>query len=106
MKRKSVDGIGLSLLNNRIMNKGWRPVLPKYCYPSLRELIKDCWQDDAEARPDFTAVVERLGGAVAREVESMEEVYVRSVEEEWVDFKKGGGVERRGGRRRVGGANK
>ena len=71
MKKKSTAGIGLALLNNRMINRKWRPSLPNNLYRSLRRLIEDCWDDDPDRRPDFDQIVSRLGGDIRTEVDFM-----------------------------------
>jgi serine/threonine protein kinase len=63
MGKKSMFGIGMFMLNNKVLNKKWRPKLPNLitkCYPQLTKLIHDCWQDDPKARPDFDDIVRRM----------------------------------------------
>jgi len=43
-----------------ICNKGERPLIPRNCPPSLKHLLDDCWQKDANARPSFTEINTRL----------------------------------------------
>jgi len=45
MKRKTKKGVGVTILNNRMYNKGWRPLLAlefERSYPKLYKLLKKC----------------------------------------------------------------
>ena len=45
MKKKTKNGIGITILNTRMYTKGWRPLLPmsfKKAYPKLCSLIYRC----------------------------------------------------------------
>ena len=44
MKKKDTNGIGINILNNRMMNKNFRPQLPSQLYPGVRALIEECWK--------------------------------------------------------------
>jgi len=71
MKRKTGKGVGMSILNNRIYNKGWRPLLPvetKRCFPKLSKLITDCWSAAVDVRPGFDDIVGLLQGEIGDEV--------------------------------------
>ena len=37
-----------------------RPLIPLDCPPFLRRLLQECWHDDPECRPAFTAVHKQL----------------------------------------------
>jgi serine/threonine protein kinase/ABC-type branched-subunit amino acid transport system substrate-binding protein len=76
MKRKTTEDIGVALLNNRMYNKGWRPLLPpsfELSYPALSQLVKDMWNKEPSLRPDFHAIVKRLNLAIRDEVRTNEE---------------------------------
>ena len=73
MKKKNTLGIGINVLNNRMMNRDFRPILPMQLYPSLKALIEQCWSDNPEERPTFDEIVTRLSGAIALEVNRMPE---------------------------------
>lgn len=49
-----------SKMEQRII-AGERPELPQ-CYPELEQLIRDCWASDADARPSFASVIDRIAG--------------------------------------------
>jgi len=68
MKKKKAMGIGLAILNNRMLQKRWRPTLPTKLFKSLKKLICDCWQHDPELRPTFDEIVMRLNGPIQEEV--------------------------------------
>ncbi len=78
MKKKNSNGIGITILNNRMMNTNFRPALPQQLYPSLKELIEECWKNDPNERPSFDGIVLRLGGAITLEVNRMQEPDVSS----------------------------
>eukprot|EP01029_Cantina_marsupialis_P020822 TRINITY_DN491_c0_g1_i1.p1 TRINITY_DN491_c0_g1~~TRINITY_DN491_c0_g1_i1.p1 ORF type:complete len:382 (-),score=93.17 TRINITY_DN491_c0_g1_i1:462-1607(-) len=40
--------------------QGRRPHIPNYCPDDYRQLMEDCWADDASQRPDLTTVMNRL----------------------------------------------
>jgi len=75
MKRKSKKGVGITILNNRMYSRGWRPLLPvevERSFPSLCKLIKKCWAQKREDRPSFDEIVRALG-EVKDEVRTKEE---------------------------------
>ena len=51
-----------------MVNLKYRPKLHSSVYPSLRNLIEDCWNDDPSERPTFDEIVKRLGTEVTKEV--------------------------------------
>ena len=64
------------------MQQGFRPVLPDCLYPSLKNLIDECWQDNADERPTFDGIVRRLGTEITAEINSKPEPAVWEKEEE------------------------
>jgi serine/threonine protein kinase len=73
MGKNDNRGLGVNILNHRMTNQGWRPLLPVDVYPSLLALIDDCWSGDQSKRPTFDVIEERLNGNVAIEVEQLNE---------------------------------
>ena len=73
MKKKNTQGIGLNILNNRMMSQNWRPTLPSQMYPSLKKLVEECWDNNPEARPTFEGIVTRLGSEIALQVNTLPE---------------------------------
>jgi len=76
MMRKTKKGVGITILNNRMYNKGWRPLLPlefERNYPKLCTLLKRCWAPKKEDRPSFDEIVKVLQGEVSYEVRRKEE---------------------------------
>lgn len=47
-----------SKMESRII-AGERPALPA-CYPELDALIRECWASDADARPTFDIIIEKI----------------------------------------------
>jgi len=45
---------------------GLRPDIPSNCHPEVAELIKECWQGNADARPSFKVVAKRVEGIMAK----------------------------------------
>ncbi|XP_058198637.1 uncharacterized protein LOC131314165 isoform X1 [Rhododendron vialii] len=43
-----------------ILKNTLRPPIPERCDPEWRKLIEECWSTDAEARPSFTEITNRL----------------------------------------------
>ena len=82
MKKKNLNGIGINVLNNRMMNKNFRPLLPKQLYPSLKALIEECWDNKAANRPAFDDIVLRLGGVISLEVNRLPEPDVSATGDE------------------------
>ena len=68
MRKKTMNGIGIHVLNNRLHNRGFRPKLPESLYPSLAKLITDCWSAKGDDRPSFTEIVARLRREITMEV--------------------------------------
>ena len=96
MKKKSVLGIGINILNNRMIAMNWRPVLPVELYPSLKALIEECWQNNPADRPTFDDIVGRLGGAIAIEVSTMfEPDFVEDVDVEEEKYGKADGNQKK-----------
>ena len=83
MKRKTKKGVGIiTILNNRMYSKGWRPLLPlefERSYPKLCKLPKKCWAQNLEDRPSFNQIVKTMQGEVAEEVMR---IHTRDVGEE------------------------
>lgn len=76
MGRKTRFGIGMFMLNNKMLNKNWRPKLPRRfvrAYPGLNKLIKECWQNDPSLRPDFESITHRMNHEIRSEVMTEEE---------------------------------
>jgi len=76
MKRKTKAGVGVAILSNRKYSQNWRPLLPmefESSFRNLTKLIKDCWSNDQERRPNFDEIVKQLTGAIANEVRSAKE---------------------------------
>ena len=76
MKRKTKKGVGITILNNRMYTRGWRPLLPlefERSYPKLCKLLKRCWAQMPEDRPSFDEIVRVLQGEVSDEVRRKEE---------------------------------
>ena len=85
MKRKTQRGVGMSILNNRVYNKGWRPLLPisfVRSYPKLTGLIKSCWSAKVSDRPNFDEIVGRFQGDIGDEVRRGEEPLIVLMGEE------------------------
>jgi len=79
MKRKTKQGVGITILNSRMYDKGWRPLLPLEFtrpYPRLAALIRKCWSNDADERPTFDEIVKQLGD-IGEEVRGNEEPEVQ-----------------------------
>ena len=80
MKRKTKRGVGMSILNNRIYNQKWRPLLPlpfKKKTPKLSLLIEECWATDVEVRPGFDSIVRRIYEEIREEVRVTHREYFR-----------------------------
>jgi serine/threonine protein kinase/ABC-type branched-subunit amino acid transport system substrate-binding protein len=76
LKKKDKRGVGMAILNNRIYNEGWRPLLPMEfvkTYPSLCGLIYKLWSQDPEERPNFDEIVTALNGKIHDEISSGQE---------------------------------
>ena len=90
MKRKSMKGCGVTILNSRMYGKReWRPLLPvefERSYPKLCKLLKRCWAPLKENCPSFDEIVRVMQGEVADEVRGREEpvITVYSVEDDAV----------------------
>ena len=71
MKRKTKAGVGITILNTRMYNKGWRPLLPvtfKKAYTKLDALIERCWSQVPEERPLFDEISRLMQGDIAEEI--------------------------------------
>ncbi|CAI5489532.1 unnamed protein product [Closterium sp. Naga37s-1] len=53
-------GLTFIQLAFNVVNKNMRPEVPAGCEPELAALMQECWDADAEKRPEFTQVVARL----------------------------------------------
>jgi len=81
MRKKTLKGIGIHVLNNRLHNRGFRPKLPESLYPSLAKLITDCWSAKGDDRPSFTEIVKRIREALTMEVMLQKEPNMVEAEE-------------------------
>ena len=81
MKKKTLTGIGVTILNNRLHNRAFRPKLPEMLYPSLAKLITDCWSAKGDDRPSFTEIVARLRGEITMEIMLEKEPVMHSIED-------------------------
>jgi len=80
MKRETRAGVGIAILNNRMYNKSWRPLLPAEFnrnYPQLSNLIKDLWRHNPDERPTFDAITSRLQNEIIPEIGRMREPIVQ-----------------------------
>jgi len=72
MKRKTKKGVGITILNNRMYSKGWRPLLPlefERSYLKLCKLLKRCLAQKKEDPPGFDEIVRVMHGEVSDECE-------------------------------------
>jgi serine/threonine protein kinase len=64
---------------------GARPEIPDFVLPAARQLIADCWEGDADERPTFEEIVDRLAEMnfkVTADVKSAKLVeFVKRIEE-------------------------
>jgi hypothetical protein len=44
----------------RLIIDEWRPRIPQFVLPGVRDLISDCWATEPTARPSFNEILERL----------------------------------------------
>jgi hypothetical protein len=69
-------GVGMAILNHRILNKDWRPAVPvvfRKSYPKLSKLVERCWQRDHTSRPDFAEIIGLLQGPINTEILAADE---------------------------------
>jgi serine/threonine protein kinase len=45
-----------------VLNRDYRPELPKWCPPALHALIKSCIKRDPDQRPTFPEIIAALDG--------------------------------------------
>lgn len=50
----------LQTFRNDICKHHIRPIIPRDCLPSLRDLIQRCWHKDPSQRPDFATIIKEL----------------------------------------------
>lgn len=60
--------VSLEHLNYHLVQKNWRPRLPRSVPSSIRRLIDDCWSESPLVRPTFDEIVGRLNGDVADQI--------------------------------------
>ncbi|GMH90963.1 hypothetical protein TrVE_jg13145 [Triparma verrucosa] len=75
-RRSSMFGIGMFMLTSKMLNKKWRPRLPRRfinSYPKLNALIHECWDDNPTKRPTFEDIHSRMKGEILAEVMLVEE---------------------------------
>jgi len=85
MKKKNRRGVGIAILNNRLLNQKWRPNLPAtfmQAYPKLAALIRRCWTVDRDPRPNFDEIVRLLQGEIHDEVRTAAEPNIVKLSEE------------------------
>jgi len=54
------DGVNNGMIAHRVFRDDERPPMPPNAVVAIRKLIEDCWQKDAELRPDFDDIYRRL----------------------------------------------
>ncbi|GMH80785.1 hypothetical protein TL16_g08693 [Triparma laevis f. inornata] len=86
-RRSSMFGIGMFMLTSKMLNKKWRPRLPRRfinSYPKLNKLIHECWDDEPSKRPTFEDIYSRMKGEILAEVMLVEEpgIELMSVQED------------------------
>jgi len=47
-------------LANQIISEGWRPSVPSNCPQQWVDLIKQCWAQNPDDRPDFREIIDIL----------------------------------------------
>jgi len=85
MKKKNRRGVGMAILNNRMLNKMWKPNLPVEfvrSYPKLGGLIRRCWTNETDLRPDFDEIVRLLQGEIHDEIRTALEPEITLLSEE------------------------
>jgi len=85
MKKKNRRGVGMAILNNRLLNQKWKPNLPGtfvQAYPKLTALIRRCWTIERDPRPDFNEIVKLLQGEIHDEVRTALEPHIVKLGEE------------------------
>ena len=85
MKKPNRRGVGMAILNNRLLNQKWKPDLPGQfvqAYPKLAALIRRCWTIERNPRPNFDKIVRLLQGEIADEVRTALEPDIVQLSEE------------------------
>ena len=57
--RSALEDLSLSDLNKLIVEQRQRPKLPTNLNKDLTELIKACWVEDPEMRPEYSEILEK-----------------------------------------------
>mmetsp|Transcript_1746 Transcript_1746/g.3414 ORF Transcript_1746/g.3414 Transcript_1746/m.3414 type:complete len:1047 (-) Transcript_1746:22-3162(-) len=69
---KRIKGENMTLtplvLTRMVAMENFRPTLPDFVPKSLAALIRDCWSADANQRPNFEKILERLDGEIHDEI--------------------------------------
>ena len=71
LKKKNMQGVGITIPNSKMYSKGFRPLLPltfRQAYPKLCQLVYKCWSQEPAERPVFDEIVRALQGDVGEEV--------------------------------------
>jgi serine/threonine protein kinase len=100
LKVKEIRSIGINIMNNQVVNKNWRPLIPRAfraSYPRFTKLLKACWQGNPKDRPNFDEIVRRLNAEVRDEVNASPEPVISLLHhqkdsEYWEDMANGGGL--------------
>lgn len=65
--KKPFDGLNRDQFYERVVHGGERPPLNKKWPQELSQLLTECWSEDIEKRPTFSAIVRRLDAMLAQE---------------------------------------
>jgi len=60
LKKKNMQGVGITIPNSKMYSKGFRPLLPltfRQAYPKLCQLVYKCWSQEPAERPVFDEIV-------------------------------------------------
>jgi serine/threonine protein kinase len=64
-----------------IVFNNFRPTIPAECPEGFRQLIEDCWASDADQRPQFSQIVERIDEAIYSEA-----IPNKKAREQWLEW--------------------
>lgn len=65
--KKPFDGLNRESFYERIVHGGERPHMHRKWPQVFKDLLSQCWDDDIQNRPKFSAIVERLDGMLEKD---------------------------------------
>jgi len=65
--KDSRQKLSLETFCEAVSHENLRPEIPNDCPTNIKTLILDCWEEDPDARPSFSTIVDRLNNIITEE---------------------------------------